>query len=201
MTFQPATNTALVNLNWLHEDGATWQNNLHFTKTGFDQDAMDDLGGAVNTAVNGADVMAHVSDEVSYRGCIVTDLRTEGAASTPYAVIVAGAEANNSEGFGVALCATLRTSLRGRSYRGRFYFAGLTDGQLQDNMWSQNACDDVVALLTAIKNGAAGVGWTMAVLSRYHNHVKLTTAAAQPVTSIEVRSRIAASQRRRNRRP
>lgn len=201
MSFQAVTNTALVELHWLHEDGATWQNNLHFSKTGFDQDAMDDLGAAVNAGVNGAAVMAHVSDEVSYRGCTVTDLRTEGAPSSPYAVIVAGQEANDAEGFAVALVVTLRTALRGRSYRGRFYFAGLTDGQLQDNMWAQNACDDVVALIGDIQSEASAVGWTLGVVSRWHNHVERVSGLCQPVTSFEVRSRIAASQRRRNRRP
>lgn len=201
MAFQPCTNTALVTMNWLHNGGATWSNALHFSKTGFDQDAMDDLGAAVNAGVQGASFLQHLSQDVSYRGCTVTDLRTEGAPSSPYAVIITGADNNDSDGFSLGVVVTLRTALRGRSYRGRFYLAGISDGYLVDNLWTEAVAGEAAALIGDIQTEASAVGWTLGVLSRFHNGVERTSGLCQPVTSFEVRSRIPGTQRRRNRRP
>jgi hypothetical protein len=91
----------------------------------------------------------------------------------------------------VTLCATLRTALAGRSFRGRSYISGFTETVNQANGTASAATGTAVtAWINAINSALQSSGLALAVLSR-------TTSRVTPVTSVQVRDLVWDTQRRR----
>jgi len=104
-----------------------------------------------------------------------------------------GAAASNN----IAMCATLRTALRGRSYRGRLFLGGFGVAQLQDALtFTSSALAVIGAALASLKAAVEALGAVWVVLSKWHNGSARTTAVATPITAIAIDQYID-SQRRR----
>lgn len=200
MAFQPAEHTLKVELNWVGPGGLYWQNVLHFTKTGFDEDDADDLLDAFSLVWGVADLRTKVVTEVSLASMVATDMRTQGSWQREKIVGTAGTHVGDMAAQGAALVATLRTDLRGRSYRGRYYMAGIADSELVDGNWIIGTASDVTEFLTDLSDAALALGFVFVVLSRWLNEIERVVALGQEITSIVVRSLAPGSQRRRNRR-
>lgn len=201
MTFQPAAHAALVELFWEGQGAIAWQNNLHFTKTDFNDDDMDDLALAVVATPVGHAILPFISSDITLASYRVTDLRTQGARQFGGAIAVAGTSASDASAQGAALIATLRTDLRGRSFRGRFYMGGISEDDILDGEYTAGSSAALISLLQDFLDNALLVGWALVVLSRQNLGVEREVAVGTEVSDLVVRSKLPGSQRRRNRRP
>jgi hypothetical protein len=95
---------------------------------------------------------------------------------------------------------TLRTSLRGRSYRGRFYAGGLSEANQQNGAWTQPVVTGVLDFVQFWRDLAIQEGWNMGVRSGQINGALRPSAIVVPIIHHEVRSNIVTHQRRRVRR-
>lgn len=201
LTFQPTENGALVNMVHVSTEGQRWQSGLWFAKTGFDESDILDLVNAVYTCYNS--YLKGMLSSSNYFGPFEgIDMRTQG---NPIVYGDDGPTAGTSGGERVprnaAAVLTLRTNKRGRSFRGRMYYGGFTESEIDGGPISD---DMKVALLNfagcvLIESGA--IGWIFSVRSGVQNKQKLGTAVLTPITLAEVRSNIVGTQRRRLRRP
>ena len=143
-----------------------------------------------------------LADSVSLLRMEITDMRTEGA---PLVISTAPAldGIDDGEAVNASLCclATLRTSKRGRSYRGRLYFGGFSETFLTEGLWTADVGAQVVAFIGLMHQYMLAEGWTHCVASEMHNHEVTSPADMVPVQQVVVRSLIPAHQRRRDRRP
>lgn len=201
MTFQPATETCMVEFLWSGPGDLRWQNNIHFTKEEFDADDIDDLLDQIALEWGVADLRAEVSSDVTLGELVGTDMRTQGAVQRTKIVGAAGTNAGDMAAQGAACVATFRTGLRGRSYRGRFYLAGMADTLLVDGEWLIASAANLAEFLENIQSAAEVLGWKFVVLSRWLNEIERVAALGQEVTGILIRALAPGSQRRRNRRP
>lgn len=200
MAFQPAQNALKVEMNWVGPGGLYWQNVLHFTKTDFDEDDVDLLLAIMALTYANSDLITKVVEEVSLGSLVGTDIRTQGSWQRELIVGDPGENIGDMAAQGAALVATLRTDLRGRSYRGRFYMCGIADSELVDGAWIIGTASDVTEFLQQVADAALTIGFVFVVLSRWLNEVERLIALGQEITSIVVRSLAPGSQRRRNRR-
>lgn len=97
----------------------------------------------------------------------------------------------------VAMCATLRTGLRGRSYRGRMYLGGF--GVTHRNgttTWTTTAVADIITVLTALKTVIEGLAAVWVIVSHYHLKAPRATGLKTPITAVAI-DQYMDSQRRR----
>lgn len=83
------------------------------------------------------------------------------------------------------LCATLRTDLRGRNYRGRMYLSGLR-ATAQETPISALLSDvaGLVAALTALKTAIEALGAVWVIVSKWLNKVQRASGLTTPITAI-----------------
>ena len=191
----------MIEFLWSGPNGLRWQNNLHFTKGEFDGDDIDDLLEAIEGVFDADDIKADLADSVALVELVGTDMRTQGAIQRTKIVGISGTNVGDMAAQGAALVATLRTGLRGRSYRGRFYLAGLADTLLVDGEWLIAAAQNLSDFISSVLAIADIFGWDLVVLSRWLDQIEREVALGQEVIEILVRSLAPGSQRRRNRRP
>jgi len=200
MAFIPWEDGCKIVMNWdygVHY----WKNVFCFVKASFSLLDMTALADMFIPELRPA-LQALMPEAVTLHNITATDMTSEGAAV--YTTAGAGDHGTSVEGdvsgLGVAVVVTMRTPLRGRSYRGRSYFNGLAEGQCSTGIWLQAAVDEVLDQYEAWQAVALGLGWTLSVASTRHNGVVTTPAHIEPVTSMVVRSLIPGSQRKRFRR-
>jgi len=171
--------------------------NFRFS-TAYTQSDLDNLAAAVDTKV-GSNYLPSIADNVIYAQTHVRGLSAsvdmESFDNTHAGNGTAGGTPMPSN---VTFCVSLRTGLTGRSARGRFYAVCPATGDLDtsDTMTSGYA-SDIVAFLDAVKTLALSAGWTLVVISRQNAGVRLTTAVARAVTTVEATDLAVDSQRRR----
>jgi hypothetical protein len=99
----------------------------------------------------------------------------------------------------VAIVMSLKTGLRGKSFRGRIYHVGLSDAVVTANAVTTVQRDALVAgysLLTTFAGATGEAIFNLVVLSYYASSVLRPTPIATPVTSV-TSDGIVDSQRRR----
>lgn len=108
-----------------------------------------------------------------------------------------GTSASTAVPNNVAACCTLRTALRGRSYRGRIYLAGNPTTDLQDQIsWTTGALANFIVILQALNSAITALGAIWVVVSKFHNKVARVAGVPTAITAISVDSFVD-SQRRR----
>lgn len=174
-------------------------NVLGFYKAGgYDLAAVTDLADLIDAAI-GTDYIPILHDGVNYVETVVRGLENvndfEATANANAGLgSLTGAPLPNN----VSLCVTLRSGLTGRSARGRFYAMPTNAAQQSGlNTFSSSYALDVEAFLTTIKAGASGIGWTMAIISRWHDNAKRAAGVYFPVTTLGARNFLMDSQRGR----
>lgn len=191
MAFIPFVNGIEAVVQW--QSGSRPINNVFNFVASVEPDLalLGDLGTSIIDAVLLSDWFASaISNKIELINVKLTSLNDETAPTidwttgtslslpqtAPGSVV---ASANN-----VALVVTHHTPLRGRSFRGRTYLAGLRAGAFAsptvvDGAYVTFALD----LLDAIKSAGAANSCVLSVFSRQHNDVKLVTGVATTVTS------------------
>lgn len=97
----------------------------------------------------------------------------------------------------VACCATLRTDLRGRNFRGRMYLAGIPAAKsLTEATMATDFIANVILALTALKTAIEALGALWVVVSKYTNKTARANGLKTPITAIAV-DQYFDSQRRR----
>lgn len=197
MPFQPTDDVASCELRYTWQ-GENVENRLHFFRDGFTP--ADLLTLATECYTSWASYFSPItSNTVTLREAYATDLRTEDGPTATYApgTLVTGINVNESVTNNTALCLSLRTALRGRSRRGRFYTVGLTENVVANNRVSEAARTAWVQALTDLQIAVELVGWQLVVLSRVSGGVPRPVASSATVTQILTVDDVVDSQRRR----
>jgi hypothetical protein len=151
-------------------------------------------------------IAPQMSDQVQLREIVLTSLETATGPQVSFSPPTAETGALSSPVLpsNVAITVSFRTALRGRSFRGRNYFPGLTDSQVSGNTVSSVsvlAIRDAYAALLA--SPVADDGQWVAV-SRFSGVDPVTglpiprvAGVATPITSVVVVDATVDSQRRR----
>lgn len=198
MTFIPIPNGISLCFDFTTA-GQQWQFCLNLRKSAGAPTAQD----LIDAAEGGHDwwtsyLKGFLDSTTTLRQVRATDMTAQGAAEYIDAVNEAATGGTNVPlPIGTAQCVSLRTDKRGRSYRGRVYMGGLTQGYRLDaaNMTSAG----ISALLghfVALSLWLDGIGYDTIVASRQHNGVITNPAEVNEVTSYTVDSKFD-SQRRR----
>lgn len=99
--------------------------------------------------------------------------------------LVAGSVTGSAYPAGTCICCTLRTGLRGRSFRGRSYISGLPVTVRQDDGNATVAfIGNLINALAALKTVITGLGAIWVVVSKYTNKVPRAAGLCTPVTAI-----------------
>lgn len=197
MAFVPAENTVLLELvyDW---QGETAENTLYFEKSdGWDIGEMQNLATDVNEWWN-ENLAPITSSSVELEVIRVTKLDTqfdlfyELAPAVPYQ----GDETDPSMPNNVSVTTTFQSGKRGRSFRGRNYFVGLTENNVSGNL-----VDPVfqAALQTAYEllNGAISTTLTdHVVVSRFGNGIPRVDAIVSEVIAYRAGQTIDTQRRR-----
>lgn len=200
MAFQPTTDGAMAVLRFTGSQGP-WANILWFRKAEFDYDDQTALANALHQA--GSTDWSNIhSTANAFQQVDVYDMRTQDgpvAISLPPSIPFGG----SAGPLPLSVCAvlTLRTTKRGRSFRGRVFLAGFHEAA-----WDGTAFQAAVGAAWSEwfddrRADALAAGWEWCVRSGVQNGVVLPAAELTPVLNHEFRNLDSASQRRRNRRP
>ncbi len=202
MAFQPAPACAQAVMRYGYTGAGTFThaNVLNFVKTdgtAFTALQLASLGGEL------ADWFNNHLDGVMSSGysLLNVELRALDSAEAPYETITVnspGVVAGDSAPPNVAACVTMTTGLTGRSARGRMYWGGLSEVQI-DNFSLTPAVvtginDACAALLTQL---ASDDDYKLVVLSRFTGGAARPTANPLPVTEFALRDGVLDTQRRR----
>lgn len=150
-----------------------------------------------------ANVAAYVSNELSLTRVDVRGLDSATAATHSEPVIPAAPGTINDQALpgNCSLCISFRTALGGRSFRGRNYVPGITEG---NSTGSQVASANANGILTAynglqayVAANAFAATWTWVVVSTRAGGVDRAAGVTTPITSAILVDYVVDSQRRR----
>lgn len=185
--------------------GSTFQNNFGFVcVTNVAGDAQANLASAFRTAMiknTSGGLLYYRANDLTVTTITVADVKPGTAATyESTAAGVTGSETGEPLPWQIAVCYSLRTALKGRSYHGRIYLPGVcVDAVDTDtlNASSITAHTTIATQLLAVFGPSGSNGdWRLAVISRFLNHVERVTPVATEVTSISI-DPIVRTQRRR----
>jgi hypothetical protein len=197
-TFVPVPDTARVELIY-NLGGQVMENVLNFS--GADVSNPDVLMGLCTDAFSAwtATMRAHQTTGLTLAIIRATSLETEIAPGVEYVPTAsnAGTNAGSTLPYNCAMCLSLHTNLRGRSYRGRIFVPGCVENDQDNSVWS-------TSIITAWGNwytywdylDVSGEPYALSVVSRYNHKVQRFIGIHENVTSVAV-NRYVASQRRR----
>lgn len=156
---------------------------------------------ALNTAISGWWNInkSYFSSSIGLAQITTVNQESQNAPSSQLIVspVVYGTTSGGSLPANVACCATLRTALRGRSYRGRVYLTGMPKGNQYDEVsFTTTFLANVVTILQALKTAIEALGAVWVIVSKVQNKIHLANGVKTPITAISVDQYID-SQRRR----
>ncbi len=145
----------------------------------------------------GSDLRSQLSTEVTLTDCTATDLTAQGAPQRVVAGAGAGQQASSALPLSSSLVASLRTALRGRSYRGRLYLGGLVSaGSANSADYDGTHITAILGKISSLKTSIESAGFTWGIASRQHNKAVVNPAHFEPVEAVIMDSHFD-SQRRR----
>lgn len=139
-----------------------------------------------------------LSNQLSFTSILVTDLTAEFSPVIEFTsgLPVSGADTNDPLPPQNAMCITLLTDSRGRSFRGRNYIPGWGEGNQSSGVFDDSVVtyvqDAYGILLLSTETG----NFKWVVVSRYHDNAPRVSGVTTHVTHFRANS-IVASQRRR----
>ena len=98
----------------------------------------------------------------------------------------------------VCMTVTLRTNLKGRSFRGRVYIPGYPENSLIDSLWGTATAAVAAGYMGSLRGFAAAIGWEMVVASKFTGGAP--RAAVLPTAITSQVGRVATTSQRRRRR-
>lgn len=197
MAFQPVALAAQCLINY-RQAGQELQTQLYFNTNGD-----DDPVTLTTLAQMVADWLTNewaqvASDQASVLSLIVTNVDQAGSTQVTFTPIggIPGTVASPALPTGTTVTASWRTGLAGRSFRGRTYHVGLTEGQVVNNALDSGSRTMLQSAYTQLIIDANSAGFPLSVASRVSNGVPRPTGILTPVLTCLVDEFID-SQRRR----
>jgi len=174
-----------------------WTNSFWWSKSDYVESDLTTLADVVDGSF-GLGMRNLISDQATYQWTNVIDMRTDSGLSI-YNSDSVGIGADDAEmlPINVAMVMTLRTLLRGRSYRGRVFITGFSEDTWGGSEFGAQLVVDTLAVYSGMVEDAQAAGWTPIVASYQHNGVARVTAVGTTVQYAQVRSRRPGTQRRR----
>lgn len=206
MPFVPVPNTAAVEIRMI-QDGQQVENTLYFrlgsalTPTNLTQ-LCQDLEGWWASLYSAQEATSVELVEIT-----ATDLTSEtgpvgsfNPSETQLGALTSPALPNN-----VTIAVSFRTALRGRSFRGRNYFVGLTESQVTENTLSDPSAAAILGVYQALRPvvGTFTDDWIWVVVSRFSGvdgdgvPIPRETGIATPITNAVIVDKTIDSSRRR----
>lgn len=136
---------------------------------------------------------------VQLREVFITDLTTPtgGAVGVAPDAALIGNVASPELPSNVTIAVSFRTAFRGRSFRGRNYFVGLTEGQVVQNQVDTSVLNSLKAAYDVIRTTVSTIGATWVVVSRFTNNAPRIAGVTTPVESVTITDSVIDSQRGR----
>lgn len=168
MPFVPCLNTAQVEIRALYF-GEKVENTLWFQKgsaiTAADLNALTEavhdgwVGSALPLLPSGYQLTEVVATDFT--------TATSGVATFPATGSEVGAESSPGLPGNVSITISFRTANRGRSFRGRNYWVGLTEATVAANEVTSARIGEIISCYVAVVAVAEGEGWNHVIASRY----------------------------------
>lgn len=199
MPYIPSVNTVQAELIYTW-DGQFCETVLHYVPTvlGWTSVELAELGAAL-VALWNVNIKPSVAATLALTAVTLTDLNTQTGEvyNVASGLPIVGTNASPSLPNNVAIVLTKRTALRGRSYRGRIYHPGLTEGAVVNNNVPSPGIGTIIAGWNAFLSVTTSSHvWKMVVMSRYNANSPRVTATTTQVTGLTSDGSID-SQRRR----
>jgi hypothetical protein len=185
LPYVPVANVVQAELvfSW---DSQVVENVLHFqTSVPPNLVTMNELG-AWLVSWWSTNVKPHVPATVSFINVKMTDLTVAFGPVVDYATSLpmVGTNASPSMPNNCALVITKRTALRGRSYRGRIYHVGLTEGNTVANQYNSGSVAALVTAYNLLRNVTLASATAFeVVVSRIQAGVPLAAGVSTTVTT------------------
>jgi hypothetical protein len=140
-----------------------------------------------------------VSLETTLRQTRATDMSQEGGPEHVHLVNDAGSVTGAALPLNAAAVLSLRTDLRGRSYRGRVYISGLTQNQVSaTNILNSTFMSNCVSMSAILVSYLVSANSLLSVRSLRHNGAARSSGVLTPVTAVTMDSYIDSQRRRLN---
>lgn len=199
MTFIPVPNCAQVRFEG-RLDGQQCINDLYFRHTTGAIAAADLQGLAAALGLwYGGTLVPLLNEAYSSVAVHARDLTAAIGFTADQAMPAVGGVSGEAAPNNCTMAVSFRTSLSGRSNRGRNYIPCLTNSQVNGNDIDAGFASDVVAAYSALLFGGGGVpaGWVWVIVSRFTLGLPRVTGTFQEVFSVLVTDLVVDSQRRR----
>ena len=197
MAFIPVANTVMAEFIYLW-DNQVCENTAHFEKAaGWDVTSMNDLADILQTWWSTYYDICTTTD-LFLTSIKLTDLTTQNAMSVEHVVSpqIPGTYGETACPANVAVCCTLLTPNRGRSFRGRWYAPGIPSGQVTNNVISTQLHDNLYTAMQELIDAAIANTTPLVIASRYSNNSPRATGVTTEVIDARVNTTVD-SQRRR----
>jgi hypothetical protein len=201
MVFVPVPETAQSTMVYTGPNNNRMVNVYHFTRPtlGWDPDGLGDLAEALllwerNTASN------HRSNQITCIGVECRDISVQDSFVVSVAAIppIQGGGSTPTLPANVTLAISLRTPFAGRSFRGRTYWIGLTEGSVSGDFVNPTTSQNILAAVRQlIEVVPQPLNAQLVVVSRYSNGQPRAVGVATPVTSALLVDTRVDTQRRR----
>jgi len=201
MAFIPAPGCCNVTFNFQALGGFVGQTHLDFGKGGA---GVFELGDFDLMQVAAQEVFTELGD-IAFPGQIDTCIMTLRALDEQFGFVAnytldTGAAASAATApQQVTFCLKFGTGLAGRSFRGRTYHVGLTEGGVLSGVVDTTVAENILSFWGTMADAIEGSVSSAehVVISRYANGAPRTEALVTPVTGISYTTRSTATQRRR----
>lgn len=199
MPFVPVPNTVMVEAIF-EMDGQIVENTYYFENV----DSSTDAGGimallqVIRTTIQ-EDLMPLLSSVIGLVRLVGTLLDAVDSIGitlslpSPFLGGVVGEHLPNNVSYTVSFV----TALRGRSFRGRNYIAGIPADGADGNQIDPTFRTGLLSFYDTLRNAVATEGWTMVVVSRTSNGAPRVTGVTTPINAITTYDTYLDSQRRR----
>jgi hypothetical protein len=193
--------TAQVTMVYTGPNQNRMVNVYHFIRPtlGWDPDALGDLGEALLAWENDT-AKAQRSQEITCIGVECRDLSIQNSFVVTVAAIppIAGTRGSPVLPANVTLAVSLRTPFAGRSFRGRTYWIGLSEGSVQGDFVIPAVAQGILAAVRElVEDVPQALNAQLAVVSRYSNGAPRGVGIATPVTAVTLVDARVDTQRRR----
>ena len=198
MAFIPVPDTAQINIVY-SLDGQTVENVVYYKHDGTPTLAdLTNITDAVAAYIR-TSLMPALSSAIQLIRVVgvLLDVADGLIVTNTVSLPLAGGDSDAVLPNNVAFCISLRTGNRGRSFRGRNFIPGIAESHVVKSELNSTAAGGLVSAWGGLLAVGTSSGWTMVVVSRFHNHLPRTTGVATPVQSIFAIDNVVDSQRRR----
>ena len=199
MPFQPVDATAQANIRAEYL-GVPMENVLHFftDESPITSSLLVDLNSNLALAWQ-TSVMPFLSNQYVMKEIYTVDLSVAAGAvatDTTLAGATGDLSANPLPG-NVCFCVSLRTGIRGRSFRGRIYLSGLTEPDVTNNLVDGALVLNYVSGLDDLRTSMLGAGFPWVVVSRISGGVPRVSGVVTTISAVVAVDNRVDTQRRR----